>query len=217
MSTEANTTQNNVPEIIEVKGSKLIKTINDISAQGEISRLIIYYENGDKLLNIPYAAGLAVTALAAIYTPIIAVLTPFVLLMGRFKIEIIRPESKQSAQEAPPPPAEKAQAKAAEMLEEISTSVTEQAEATSTDSEAEVESNPVIPQTQPEPDNLEEIKGIGEVFAGRLHDAGIHSFAQLAELPPEQLSEIVSPEKTEQMLEVKPWIAEARELSQENS
>jgi predicted flap endonuclease-1-like 5' DNA nuclease len=40
-------------------------------------------------------------------------------------------------------------------------------------------------------DNLAAIKGIGPVFAKRLHQAGIHSFEHLSQLPREQLGEIL--------------------------
>lgn len=38
-----------------------------------------------------------------------------------------------------------------------------------------------VPPAHAEPDDLTEIKGIGAVFAGRLHEAGIDSFRGLSE------------------------------------
>jgi len=40
-------------------------------------------------------------------------------------------------------------------------------------------------------DNFQAIKGIGPVFTRRLHEAGIHTFEQLARLTPQQLEEIL--------------------------
>jgi len=40
-------------------------------------------------------------------------------------------------------------------------------------------------------DNFQAIKGIGPVFSKRLHEAGIHTFEQLAQLTPRQLEEIL--------------------------
>ena len=46
-----------------------------------------------------------------------------------------------------------------------------------------------------DPDKLEDIIGIGEVYARRLNKAGIYSFAQLAESTPEQIQELIDPEE----------------------
>ncbi|MEN8238237.1 MAG: helix-hairpin-helix domain-containing protein [Actinomycetota bacterium] len=42
-----------------------------------------------------------------------------------------------------------------------------------------------IPQ---QPDDLTEIKGIGPVKAGKLNDAGINTFADVASMPPDELA-----------------------------
>jgi predicted flap endonuclease-1-like 5' DNA nuclease len=59
------------------------------------------------------------------------------------------------------------------------------------------------------PDQLEEIDGIGEVYANRLNEAGVYSFEQLAELLPERIREIINPEEW-QKIEPESWIAEAK-------
>ncbi|MEZ4868146.1 MAG: helix-hairpin-helix domain-containing protein [Caldilineaceae bacterium] len=63
------------------------------------------------------------------------------------------------------------------------------------------------------PDDLEAINGIGPVYAGRLHDAGIQTFAQLAELSPDQIREIIGPIRSGHMIDPEKWIAEARQLA----
>ena len=65
----------------------------------------------------------------------------------------------------------------------------------------------------PVPDDLKRIKGIGRVFEARLNQAGISTFADLAELTPEQIREIVSEGKVENMIEPEEWIAQARQLA----
>ena len=66
----------------------------------------------------------------------------------------------------------------------------------------------IAQETRPdaEPDALEEIRGIGPVFAKRLNEAGILTFTQLAESEPIELREIVgsTPWDTAE------WIEEAR-------
>lgn len=42
-----------------------------------------------------------------------------------------------------------------------------------------------------EPDDLTKVKGIGPVFASRLHDAGVNTFAQLGQLSVAQLADIL--------------------------
>ncbi|MEZ4734819.1 MAG: helix-hairpin-helix domain-containing protein [Caldilineaceae bacterium] len=61
------------------------------------------------------------------------------------------------------------------------------------------------------PDDLEAINGIGPVYASRLQAAGIHTFAQLAELTPEHIHEIIGPMRSGHMIEAESWIVEARQ------
>jgi predicted flap endonuclease-1-like 5' DNA nuclease len=60
-----------------------------------------------------------------------------------------------------------------------------------------------------DPDPLEDIVGIGEIYARRLNDAGIYTFAQLAALSPERIEQIAEVDKP-QMIDAKSWIAQAR-------
>ena len=200
MSTEAGTIQNTSAEVIEVQGNKLIQTLKNILAAGKINRIIISSANGATLLDIPYAAGLTATALVTLLIHPLALLTPIVLLLGRFKIEIVRLEGEQAptweeaAREAEAPP-------------------TSEEAAREPEAEVEVEIEPATPADKPEPDKLEKITGIGKVFAGRLRNAGIHTFAQLAEQSPERISEIVSEEKKVSISETQEWISQARQLA----
>jgi predicted flap endonuclease-1-like 5' DNA nuclease len=66
------------------------------------------------------------------------------------------------------------------------------------------------------PDSLEDINGIGIVFAKRLNEVGIYTFAQLAEQTPERLQEIIKPESW-QKIEPEKWIVEARDLAARKS
>ncbi len=63
-----------------------------------------------------------------------------------------------------------------------------------------------------QPDDLTAIKGIGAVFARRLNDGGIVTFAQLAQATPDQLQDIVQAAEW-QAIDPATWIAEARQLS----
>jgi predicted flap endonuclease-1-like 5' DNA nuclease len=64
-------------------------------------------------------------------------------------------------------------------------------------------------------DRLEQIKGIGTVFARRLNEAGINTFEQLAQLSPDRIREIVQA-GARQKIEPETWIEEARALGEKD-
>ena len=61
-------------------------------------------------------------------------------------------------------------------------------------------------------DDLQQIKGIGKVYAARLNAAGIHTFADVARQSPERLAEIVAL-KAWQAADPINWINQADELA----
>ena len=96
----------------------------------------------------------------------------------------------------------------------------DEAEARIKDLEAELarsKATPPPPMAQTiirEKDNLEKINGIGPVFAKRLNNAGVFTFAELAEQPPERVREIVNPQDWQE-IEPEQWIEEARQIAQQ--
>lgn len=78
---------------------------------------------------------------------------------------------------------------------------------------------PVVPAPAPAPspaakpvqDQLEEIRGIGPVFARHLNASGIFTFAELAAQTPEQLQKIMAGVRANRMFNPETWIAEARQ------
>jgi predicted flap endonuclease-1-like 5' DNA nuclease len=86
--------------------------------------------------------------------------------------------------------------------------------------EIELERRPSAPESDPagreslalEPDNLEEINGIGPVFAQRLNQAGIFTFEALSRQTPERLEEVVSAGRR-QVIDTAAWIEQAKELA----
>lgn len=75
----------------------------------------------------------------------------------------------------------------------------------------------LIPPAQPtQLDRLEAIRGIGEVFAQRFHEAGIHTYADLAGLDPETARTIVGV-RGRSAVNVENWIAEAEKLAVKQS
>jgi predicted flap endonuclease-1-like 5' DNA nuclease len=61
-------------------------------------------------------------------------------------------------------------------------------------------------------DALDEIHGIGPVFATRLNEAGIYTFDELANLSPSEVREIIDAEEWQE-LEPEAWIREAGRLA----
>lgn len=77
---------------------------------------------------------------------------------------------------------------------------------------------PAIPSVtttaSPLSDDLEMINGITAPYAGRLHAAGIHTFAQLAALLPERVHLIIGTPTNDNVIQSTRWIAEARQLAE---
>ena len=65
-------------------------------------------------------------------------------------------------------------------------------------------------------DDFEAIRGIGPVKASHLHDAGIHTYAQLASLSPTDLATRVTGLSASQIAKQK-WIGQARRLASKNA
>ena len=65
-------------------------------------------------------------------------------------------------------------------------------------------------------DRLQDVKGIGKVFAGKLNNAGIYTFSQLADSNAERLTEIINPEEW-QAIEPEEWIEHAKELAEKKA
>jgi predicted flap endonuclease-1-like 5' DNA nuclease/predicted RNase H-like nuclease (RuvC/YqgF family) len=63
-------------------------------------------------------------------------------------------------------------------------------------------------------DPLQSIEGIGPVYQAKLWEAGIHRFADLAGLTPQQVIEIIQP-KEWQHIDAEIWIEEAKRISSE--
>jgi len=62
---------------------------------------------------------------------------------------------------------------------------------------------------RPTQDRLTDIKGIGPVYAGRLYEAGIHTFRQLAAMTPDELDALIAAPKW-RAIDAESWIEQAR-------
>lgn len=67
---------------------------------------------------------------------------------------------------------------------------------------------------RPGQDRLTDIKGIGPVYAGKLYEAGVQTFKQLAAMTPEELYALISePAWRMRSIDAENWIEQARHLA----
>lgn len=88
-------TQTSSSESFEVSGENLLAKVKELIEAGNIRRIIIKRE-GNTLLEIPLNAGLAVTAVTAVFSPVLiavgaiaAVLTQVTVVVERDEITIV--------------------------------------------------------------------------------------------------------------------------------
>ena len=69
---------------------------------------------------------------------------------------------------------------------------------------------PPSPVAEAAPDDLTSIRGIGPGMRGRLNQAGIHTFAQIAQSTPEELRELLG--DAGRLAKVEMWIEQAHDM-----
>ncbi len=79
-------------EEIEVAVDGLTERVKELIQEGNVRRLIIRKENGDRLLEIPLTAGVAVGSVLTIMWPLLIALVAMTGLLSRVKIQVIRSE-----------------------------------------------------------------------------------------------------------------------------
>lgn len=93
-------------------------------------------------------------------------------------------------------------------IRKLQSQVRQQTQSTAAPSPAPVTSSGA--QTQ---DSLQDIHGIGQVYARKLHDAGIHTFGELSDTSLDRLTEIINPQEW-QTIDFDAWIRQARAFAQ---
>jgi len=77
-------------EEIELAVDGLNERIKELIREGNVRRLIIRKDNGDKLIEIPLTAGVAVGSVIALIWPVIAAAAAVTGLLTRIKIQVVR-------------------------------------------------------------------------------------------------------------------------------
>ncbi|HWQ74216.1 MAG TPA: DUF4342 domain-containing protein [Syntrophomonas sp.] len=77
-------------EEVEMKLDDLGDQIKKLVKEGNARKLIIFKDNGDKLLEVPLTAGVAVGGVVAVAWPIIAAVVAVAGLMTHVKVQVVR-------------------------------------------------------------------------------------------------------------------------------
>lgn len=96
MSQDPNKKDLDWKEEILLAGNELVDRIKELVAEGNVRRLIIRKPDGERLLEIPLTAGVAVGGVVSILTPVLAAIGALAALIKDFKLEIIRTDNEQS-------------------------------------------------------------------------------------------------------------------------
>ena len=81
-------------EQIEVAGGELVDRVRELIEEGNVRRLIIRKPDGDVLLEVPLAAGVAVSGVVTLLAPVLAALGAMAALVSQMRIEIVRSEDE---------------------------------------------------------------------------------------------------------------------------
>ncbi|MEA3278704.1 MAG: DUF4342 domain-containing protein [Pseudomonadota bacterium] len=79
-----------VTERVTLAGSELVDYVKRLIAEGNVRRLIIRKPGGDVLVEVPLAAGIAVSGALTLMAPVLAALGAMAALVAKVQVEIVR-------------------------------------------------------------------------------------------------------------------------------
>jgi hypothetical protein len=91
---EENKEKHTWTEEFEVAGSELVDRVKEWIEDSSAIRLIIRKPNGEVLMEVPIAAGVAVGGAVTLFAPILAALGAMAALLAQVKVEIVRQKSE---------------------------------------------------------------------------------------------------------------------------
>ncbi len=77
-------------EEIEVEGRELVDRVKELIEDNSATRLIIHKPNGDVLMEVPIAAGVAVGGALTLFSPVLAAVGAMAALVAQVRVEIVR-------------------------------------------------------------------------------------------------------------------------------
>ena len=83
-------------EVIELRGKELVDRVKQLIEEGNIRKLIVRKETGEKLIEIPMTAGVVAGGVLALMAPVLAGLGAMAAFMAHLKLEIIRTDDETS-------------------------------------------------------------------------------------------------------------------------
>lgn len=86
-------------EEFEVAGNELVDRVKEWIEDSTATRLIIRKPNGDILMEVPIAAGVAVGGAVTLFAPLLAAIGALAALIAHFKVEIVREKEEDQDEE----------------------------------------------------------------------------------------------------------------------
>jgi hypothetical protein len=83
----------NIAERVTVAGNELVDYVKGLIEEGNVRRLIIRKPEGDVLLEVPLAAGIAVSGALALMAPVFAALGAMAALVAKVQADIVRSDN----------------------------------------------------------------------------------------------------------------------------
>jgi Domain of unknown function (DUF4342) len=91
--------ENDWKEEITVAGNELLDKIKLLVSEGNVRRLIIRKPDGEILIEVPLATGVAVSSVITLMAPVLAAIGAMTALVKNFKVEVIR-ESQDNGKDS---------------------------------------------------------------------------------------------------------------------
>ena len=77
-------------EEFKVSGDELVANVRELIREGNVRRVFIKNEKGDTVLEIPLTAGVAVTAVAAVVSPVLVAVGAIAALLTKATVGVER-------------------------------------------------------------------------------------------------------------------------------
>jgi len=79
-----------IAERVAIAGAELVDYVKSLIARGNVRRLIIRKPRGEVLLEVPLAAGIAVSGVLTLMAPVLAALGAMAALVAKVQVDIVR-------------------------------------------------------------------------------------------------------------------------------
>lgn len=91
-------------EEFTVSGAQLLEKVKEILAEGNVRRVFIKNNEGHTLLEIPLTAGVAITAVTAVFAPVLVAVGAIAALLTQVTVGVEREHTAPGPDSTPAPP-----------------------------------------------------------------------------------------------------------------